>query len=98
ADQAEDEGEEEADPSQPEEPTPQAGHVDLQPGQEQQEGEAHQGQDLDGQVDLDPPEARRPDGHPGDDLEDDGGYPRPGEHADEEGRDEGDGGDDQQTA
>jgi len=45
--------------------------LDLEPGEEQQEGEAEQGQDLDRRVELDPPEHGGPDHDADHDLEHD---------------------------
>src|SRR6516165_6110468 len=54
-----------------EQPPPEAMHVDLQPGEEQQERQAEQGEDLHRQVDVHPAEHRRPDDDAADDLEHD---------------------------
>jgi len=63
-------------------------HVDLQPGEEEQEGQAEQGEDRHRQVDVDPAEHRRPDDDAADDLQDHGRDAQPGQVAhDERGED-----------
>jgi len=72
-------------------------HVDLQPGQEQQERQAEQGEDRHRQVDVHPAEHRWPDDDAADDLQDDRRDPQPREVPDRERGEHGDGGDHQQV-
>jgi hypothetical protein len=85
--------EQEADAREAEEAAPQAGGVDLQPGEKQEEGQSHQGQDVDGVVDLDPSQAAGADDDAGDDLEHDRRHPDAGEEPHEHGCRDGDRGD-----
>jgi len=50
-----------------------ASEVDLEAGEEQQEGQADQGEDLDGPIDGDPAENRGSEHDAGEDLQDNGG-------------------------
>ena len=64
----------------------QPAYVDLQPGQEQQEGQPDQAQDLHRQVHLDPAEHGRPEHDSGDQLEHDRRQPQPRREAEGERR------------
>ena len=87
-----------SDRRQPQQPPSQAVEIDLEPGEEEQEGESEQGEDLDRLVELDPAEHGRADHDPGDDLEDDRGQPQPRGEAEQERRRECDRHDHQQPA
>ncbi len=56
--------------------------VDLQTGEEEQEGQPEEGEDADHGVGLDPPEDGRADDDPRDDLEDHRGKPQTRQEAD----------------
>ncbi len=62
----------EPDPRQPGDVSPELGQVDLEAGEEEEEGKAHESQNLDGQVDGHPAEHRRSHHDAGHDLEHDG--------------------------
>src|SRR6266699_299466 len=65
---------------QSEQPTPQPPEFDVQAGQEQQERQPHEREDLDRKIGFDPPQARRPDGDPEHDLQDDRRQPELWDH------------------
>ncbi len=71
--------------------------VDLEPGEEEQEGEAQQGEHLDRLVDLDPSEHRRPEHDPEHDLQHHRGQPQLRRQAEHERRREPGDDDDQQV-
>src|SRR4051812_6250687 len=71
--------------------------VDLQPGQEQQEGQPEQRQDLHREIDVQPAEHGRAERDSGDDLEDHRRDAQPGQEPDQQGRGDGDRADDEQV-
>ena len=79
-----------------EQSSPQVVHVDLQPGQEEQERQAEQGQDRHRQVDVNPAEPGRPDDDAADDLQHDRRDAQPWQVAHDERGEDGDGGDHEQ--
>jgi len=96
-DESERQAEDESDGGEAEQAPPQSLDVDLQAGQEQEERQSEQGEDLDGQVDLDPAEPVRADRDPGHDLQDDRRHPDPREQAHGHGGGDGDGGHDDEA-
>ena len=94
---AQDQADQVAEHGEAEQTSAQAVHVDLQPGQEEQEGQAEQGQDRHRQVNVDPAEPGRPDDDAADDLEHDRRDAQPRREADRQRGKDGDGGDHEQV-
>jgi hypothetical protein len=87
----------EADEGQAQHLPAQALEVDLQAGEEQQVGQAHRREDLDGVVDVDPAERGGADEDPDHDLQHDRRQPHRGEEAERQRGGEARGDDDQQV-